>query len=218
MACESLPPEVEIDTSAPRRIISWHSDGRGTSEDRILASAGTGVHAWRPSWSVRTMSSVIEMNRGEFMYSGSPPSAARAVTALLIVRWGDFGTAIPVELGLGYTMTSTARLEVLVEYRPAFAFRGRANFLSPESRQSVAADLSSFAGMVAAYIDLPGAGVPKIGPFGRFVGGRPWRCAHPDRADPHDVSGDDDDRSGRGPDGSCMDGDSGGGGGAGRAG
>ena len=83
---------------------------------------------------------------------------------------GDFGTAIPVELGLGYTMTSTARLEVLVEYRPAFAFRGRANFLSPESRQSVAADLSSFAGMVAAYIDLPGAGVPKIGPFGRFVG------------------------------------------------
>ena len=40
-----------------------------------------------------------------------------------------------------------------------------ANFLSPESRQSVAADLSSVAGMLAAYIDLPGLGVPKMGPF-----------------------------------------------------
>ena len=83
---------------------------------------------------------------------------------------GHFGTMVPLELGLGYAVAPAARLEVLVEYRPAFAFRGRANFLSPESRQSVAADLSLFAGMVAAYIDLPGAGVPKIGPFGPFVG------------------------------------------------
>ena len=83
---------------------------------------------------------------------------------------GDFGTAVPLELGLGYTMTRATRLEVLVEYRPRFAFKGGANFLSPESRQSVTADLSSFAGMVAAYIDLPGVGVPKIGPFGPFVG------------------------------------------------
>ena len=83
---------------------------------------------------------------------------------------GDFGTMTPLELGLGYAVAPAARLEVLVEYRPRFAFKGRANFLSPESRQSVAADLSSFAGMVAAYIDLPGLGVPKIGPFGPFVG------------------------------------------------
>ena len=83
---------------------------------------------------------------------------------------GHFGTMIPLELGLGLAVAPAARLEVLVEYRPRFAFRGRANFLSPESRQSVSADLSSFAGMVAAYIDLPGAGVPKIGPFGPFMG------------------------------------------------
>ena len=83
---------------------------------------------------------------------------------------GHFGTMIPLELGLGYAVAPAARLEVLVEYRPRFAFKGRANFLSPESRQSVTADLSSFAGMVAAYIDLPGVGVPKIGPFGPFVG------------------------------------------------
>ena len=77
---------------------------------------------------------------------------------------------IPLELGLGYAVTPAARLEVLAEYRPRFAFRGHTNFLSPEIRQSVAADLSSFAGMLAAYIDLPGLGVPKIGPFGPFAG------------------------------------------------
>ena len=73
---------------------------------------------------------------------------------------GDFGTAMPLELGRGYTVSPAARLEDLVEYRPHFDFKGRANFLSPESRQSVAADLSSFAGMLAAYIDLPGPSVP----------------------------------------------------------
>ena len=83
---------------------------------------------------------------------------------------GDFGTAIPLELGLGYTVTPAARLEVLVEYRPRLGFKGHGNFLSPESRQSVAADLSSISGMVAVYIDLPGLGLPKIGPFGPFAG------------------------------------------------
>ena len=67
-------------------------------------------------------------------------------------------------------MARATRFEVLVENLPGSAFKGRANFLSSESWQSVAADLSSFAGMLVAYIDLPGLGVPKIGPFGPFVG------------------------------------------------
>ena len=83
---------------------------------------------------------------------------------------GDFGAAMPLELGLGYTVTPASRLEVLVEYRPHFAFKGRANFLPPERRQSVAADLSSSAVMLAYYIDLPRLGVPSLGPFGPFVG------------------------------------------------
>ena len=37
---------------------------------------------------------------------------------------GDFGTVIPLELGLGYAVPPAARLEVLAEYRPRFAFRG----------------------------------------------------------------------------------------------
>ena len=67
-------------------------------------------------------------------------------------------------------MAPAARFEVLVEYRPRFAFEGRANFLEPERRQSVATDLSTLSGMVAGYIDLPGLGVPRFGPFGPFVG------------------------------------------------
>ena len=43
-------------------------------EGGIPASAGPRVHAWRPSWSVRTMSSVTEMNSGEITYSGWPLS------------------------------------------------------------------------------------------------------------------------------------------------
>ena len=37
---------------------------------------------------------------------------------------GDFGTAMPLELGLGYTVTPAARLEALVEYRTRFGFKG----------------------------------------------------------------------------------------------
>ena len=83
---------------------------------------------------------------------------------------GDFGIVMPLELGFGYAVTPTVRLEVLVDYRPRFDFKGRANFLSPERRQSVASDLSSSAGMLASYIDLSGLGVPSFGPFGPFVG------------------------------------------------
>ena len=61
-------------------------------------------------------------------------------------------------------------MEVLVEYRPRLAFEGRANFLEPGRRQSVAAELSSLSGMLAGYVDLPGLGLQKISPFGPFVG------------------------------------------------
>ena len=71
---------------------------------------------------------------------------------------GDFGTATVLELGLGYAAAPAVRLEVLVEYRPRFAFGGRANFLEPERLQSVKADISSLSGMLAAYVDLPGTG------------------------------------------------------------
>lgn len=82
---------------------------------------------------------------------------------------GDFGTVPSVELGLGYE-TGTVRFEVLVEYRPDFSFEGRANFLAPERRQEVSADLSTLSGMVAGFVDLAALGVPQPGPFAPFIG------------------------------------------------
>ena len=82
---------------------------------------------------------------------------------------GEFGTVPALEAGLGYA-SGAARFEMLVEYRPRFAFEGRANFLAPERRQSVSAELSSVSGMLAGFVDLAGLGLPKPGPFAPFVG------------------------------------------------
>ena len=78
---------------------------------------------------------------------------------------GDWGTAVGLELGLGYTVAPAVRLEALVQYWPRFTFDGRANFLDPERLQSVSANLSSLSGMLAAYVDLPELGLRKLSPF-----------------------------------------------------
>ena len=83
---------------------------------------------------------------------------------------GDFGTAPVLELGLGYAAAPAVRLEVLAEYRPRLAFDGRANFLATARRQSVVAKLSSLSAILAAYVDLPGLGLPRLGPLAPFVG------------------------------------------------
>ena len=82
---------------------------------------------------------------------------------------GNFGTVPAVELGMGYA-TGAIRFEALVEYRPDFAFEGRANFLAPERRQDVSAKLSSVSGMLAGFVDLAALGLPKPGPFAPFLG------------------------------------------------
>ena len=57
-----------------------------------------------------------------------------------------------------------------MEYRPRFAFAGHANFLESTRQQSVSADLSSLSGLLTAYVDLPGLGLPRLGPFSPFIG------------------------------------------------
>ena len=71
---------------------------------------------------------------------------------------GDYGTVTSLEVGVGYIVKPKLRLETLLEYRPQLHFRGKANFLSPTSRQSVAANISTLSGMVALYVDLPKVG------------------------------------------------------------
>ena len=82
---------------------------------------------------------------------------------------GKFGTVPAVEFGLGYA-AGAVRLEALVEYRPDFTFDGRANFLAPDRRQDVSAELSSVSGMLAGFVDLVALGLPKPGPFAPFIG------------------------------------------------
>ena len=83
---------------------------------------------------------------------------------------GGFGTAPVLEAGLGYVAGPSARLEALVEYRPRLAFEGRTNFLAPERRQTVTADLSAISAMLVGFLDLPGLGLPRLGSFDPFVG------------------------------------------------
>ena len=83
---------------------------------------------------------------------------------------GGFATAPVLEAGLGYVAGPAARLEVQIEYRPHFTFEGRANYLAPERRQTVTADLSSLSAMFAGFVDLPALGLARFGPFDPFVG------------------------------------------------
>ena len=84
---------------------------------------------------------------------------------------GDFGRMAGFELGLGRAVAPALRLEAVLQHRPSFSFKGRANFVQTSARQSVSADLSSPSGMIAAYVDLPQAGLRKFGPFSPFIGG-----------------------------------------------
>ena len=75
-----------------------------------------------------------------------------------------------LKVGLGYAATAAVRLEAMLEYRPRVHFAGQTNFLEPVLQQSAAADLSSLAGLVATYLDLPGLGLSGVGPFDPFIG------------------------------------------------
>ena len=82
---------------------------------------------------------------------------------------GDFGKISVIEAGLGYASGPT-RLEFLLEYRPQFDFEGRANFLSPDRRQSVMAELSSISGLLAGFVDFSGPELPGTVPITPFIG------------------------------------------------
>ena len=83
---------------------------------------------------------------------------------------GDFGTTGGIDLGLGYVTAPALRLEAVVQHHPRVPFKGRANFLQTTARQDVSAELSILTGMLAAYVDLPALGLPRLGPFTPFVG------------------------------------------------
>ena len=84
---------------------------------------------------------------------------------------GAFGTTPGYELGIGYAAGATLRPEAVVSQRPRVAFEGQANFVQTTGGQAVTAEVSAVSGMLAAYLDLPALGLPRLGPFSPFVGG-----------------------------------------------
>ncbi len=85
---------------------------------------------------------------------------------------GDFGSMIGFEIGVGHFTAPSLRLEGTVRHRPHFSFDGYANFTQDTTfKRMVSADASSLSAMVAAYLDLPELGVPRLGPFSPFIGG-----------------------------------------------
>ena len=79
---------------------------------------------------------------------------------------GDFGTSAAIEAGIGYRVAPALRIEGVVHSRSRAAYAGRANFLTADRRQSVAADLSVLSGLAVLYADLP-----ALGPLRPFAGG-----------------------------------------------
>ena len=84
---------------------------------------------------------------------------------------GRFGTMAGYDLGVGYAVAPALRLEGSLQHRPSTAFEGHANFLQTAGMQAVSANVASLAGLLAAYVDLPALGLPRLGPFSPFVGG-----------------------------------------------
>ena len=84
---------------------------------------------------------------------------------------GSFGTMAGYDLGVGYRVSPALRLEGTLQHRPSTAFEGHANFLQTTGMQAVSANVASLAGLLAAYVDLPALGLPRLGPLHPFVGG-----------------------------------------------
>ena len=80
--------------------------------------------------------------------------------------FGDFGLIAGIELGVGRRVAPSLRIEGVVQIRPRAGYEGRANFLAPDLRQSVSANLSAVSGLAAMYADLP-----RLGPVRPFAGG-----------------------------------------------
>ena len=90
---------------------------------------------------------------------------------------GDFGTVASVEFGIGRILTRATRVEVLVEYRPRFAFDGRANFLEPRAPAVGLGEPLLPVGHAGRLRGLAGTRRAEAGPFQPVS--RRWRWSRP---------------------------------------
>ena len=82
---------------------------------------------------------------------------------------GGYDSDLVLELGVGYDTGMSARIELLIDYRPEFKYSGEPNYLmtSPEKTDIT---LSTFSSMIAVFIDLDRIGFPEMGSFRPFIG------------------------------------------------
>lgn len=68
--------------------------------------------------------------------------------------YGDFGNSGILDLGLGYHWNEWLRTELLLSYRPGFAFEGKSNFnqVSTSFAQTVESDVQSFSSMIVGIV------------------------------------------------------------------
>ena len=141
----------------------WLCSGAAAQADGLYFRAGGGV-----DWSEETRFKDKDCSgRARLALYGCGAGIDGAPLSSL----GDFGVLGNYELGAGYGVADALRLEAVFQHRPSFSFKGRANFVQTRGRQETSADMSSLAGMLAAYVDLPRLGLPKLGPFSPFIGG-----------------------------------------------
>ena len=91
---------------------------------------------------------------------------------------GEFGATTALELGAGYALGPATRVELVLEYRPAVPFAGRANFLAPEREQSVSVERSTVSAMMAARFEWPMTQARGFLGFRPFAGVSIGRARH----------------------------------------
>ena len=73
--------------------------------------------------------------------SSASPSAlygcGKGIDGAPLSARGDFRTLAGLDLGIGYVMAPSLRLEAVMQYRPGFSFRGSSNFVQTADRQDV---------------------------------------------------------------------------------
>ena len=141
----------------------WGFSGSAVHADDLYLRAGGGLER---SAETRFTDQSCSSTSPAALYGCGPGNDGAPKSTL-----GDFGRMAGLELGIGRAVAPALRLEAVLQHRPSFSFKGRANFVQTTARQSVSADLSSLSGMIAAYVDLPRLGLRQLGPFSPFVGG-----------------------------------------------